>query len=137
MTTYYRGRSALITHEVFEVRVPYRQRFAISELRDVHVERTGPDTRALGCLGLAAMMLVGTVVSSPVLSSPQQWLAAFVAVAAPSVLGGACWRINPPAYELRATYRGYQVQLFRSCDAQVFGQVKRALIRALEAYEAW
>jgi hypothetical protein len=137
MTIYYRDRLALITHEVFEVRVPYRQRFAISELRDVHVERTGPDARAVGSVGLAGVMLIGVAASWPLLDSPQAWLSAFAMVAAPMVLGGACWRMNPPRYELRATCHGYQVQLFRSCDAQTFGQVKRALMRALEASRGW
>jgi hypothetical protein len=43
--------------------------------------------------------------------------------------------LNRPIYELRATYRGRPVQLYASRDAQTFGQVKRALLRALE--RAW
>ena len=40
---------------------------------------------------------------------------------------------NRPTWELRATYHGYQVELFSTNDETTFGQVKRALVRALEA----
>ncbi len=55
----------------------------------------------------------------------------------PSIVGGACWRLRPRQYELRATYRGGGVQLLRTADAPVFGQVKRVLIRVLEADRRW
>ncbi|NUT37162.1 MAG: hypothetical protein HOV79_29245 [Hamadaea sp.] len=35
-------------------------------------------------------------------------------------------------YELRAVYHGRPTTLFRSTDQRVFGQVRRALVRALE-----
>jgi hypothetical protein len=44
MTIYYPGPDPRITDEVFEVREPVYQRFAIGELRQVHITRA--DTRA-------------------------------------------------------------------------------------------
>ncbi|MCP2328853.1 hypothetical protein HDA40_007360 [Hamadaea flava] len=37
-----------------------------------------------------------------------------------------------PVYELRAVYYGQLISLFRTTDQRLFGQIKRALIRALE-----
>ncbi|WP_433211418.1 DUF6232 family protein [Dactylosporangium sp. CS-047395] len=37
-----------------------------------------------------------------------------------------------PAQEIRAQYGQQEVRLFHSTDRQTFGQVRRALIRALE-----
>jgi len=48
------------------------------------------------------------------------------------VRGG--WRFGGRVYELRAGYRGYLVRLFTSRDSRVFGQVRRALLRATEAH---
>ncbi len=41
--------------------------------------------------------------------------------------------LNRRTWELTATYHGYQVALFSTTDVRIFGQVKRALVRALEA----
>ena len=38
------------------------------------------------------------------------------------------------SYEVHAHYRGRRVCLFRTGDARLFGQIRRALVRALEAY---
>jgi hypothetical protein len=47
------------------------------------------------------------------------------------VQGG--WRFGGRDCELRARYHGQPVVLFQSRDARVFGQVRRALLRATEA----
>jgi hypothetical protein len=137
MVTYYRGPTARITHEVFEVWGPHFQRYSIADLRDVHVVRGGPDPLALASAGATGVVMAAVAASWPFLHSPEAWLVAAALVAAPAVLGGACWRINPPEWALRATYRSYQVELFRCPDARVFGQVRRALLRALEEVEEW
>jgi Family of unknown function (DUF6232) len=132
MVTYYRGPQALVTDEVFEVWCPYFQTFKVRELYDVHVVRGNADPVVVGILHVAAGAVVVTLAVWPFLHSPTAWMTALAMMVAPSVVGGACWRLSPPAYELRATYRGYQVQLFRSWDMQTFGQVRRALVRSLE-----
>ncbi len=134
MVTFYRGPSALITHQAFEVWCPYRQRFAIAELYDVHVVRGGPDPLAVGTTRVAGVSALVAAACLPFLHTTTSWLVALAFVAVPGVFSGACWRLYRPEYELRATYRGYQVQLYRSRDLRMFGQVKRGLIRALEAH---
>ena len=135
MVIYYRGTTIRVTHEVFEIGAPRPQRFAIADLRDVHVVRGGPDPE-LGVdfrgIHLVALVLAGVAASWPFIHSPQAWLVAAALVTLPAVLGGACWRINPPDWALRATYHAYQVELFRCSDGRVFGQVRRALMRVLE-----
>jgi len=137
MTMYYRGRLALITDEVFEVNFPYRRQYAIRELQDVSVLQTGGEILPIVLTAVAAVFWVGLAVVAPLLHTPGQWLAALVLVVAPSILGGACWRLRRPQYELHARYRGVPVQLICTSDAQTFGQLKRALIRAMEAGRRW
>jgi hypothetical protein len=44
------------------------------------------------------------------------------------------WRLGGREQELRASYHGYVVRLFSSRDERLFGQVRRALLRATEAH---
>jgi hypothetical protein len=48
------------------------------------------------------------------------------------VISGACSRLAPRTYELRAVYRSLDVQLYATADLTTFGQVRRGLVRALE-----
>ena len=41
------------------------------------------------------------------------------------------------SYEVHAIYRGRWVRLVRTTDARLFGQITRALVRALEAQEEY
>jgi len=134
MITYYQGRTALITHEVFEVRWPEQQRFSIEDLYDVDVIRGTVDPLAIGSAVAASVLLVVVAASWQFLHSPIAWLAAVIVVAAPGLFGGACAHMRPPVWQLRATYRGTPVLLYGTSDTQTFGQVKRALVRALESY---
>ncbi len=135
MTIYYRGRDAHITHDVFEVRWPQPYRYLIRDLRDVQVVRGGPGRVAIGGASVAGAASVAIAASWPLLNTPVAWAAALVALATPCVVGGACWRLARPVYELRATYRQLPVQLFASQDPQAFGQVRRALLRAIEHHD--
>ncbi len=52
----------------------------------------------------------------------------------------ACWPVGgllsrTRLRELRAYYGSHEVVLFRSTDATVFGQIRRGLLRALEAQQ--
>jgi hypothetical protein len=44
------------------------------------------------------------------------------------------WYRRRPVWELVAGYQGAQVSLFATADKRTFGQVRRALLRALEAH---
>jgi hypothetical protein len=53
------------------------------------------------------------------------------ALGRPTGLAGWWW--NRMVWELRAIYMGHPVVLYSSSNQTTFGQVRRALIRALEA----
>jgi hypothetical protein len=130
-TIYYRGPLALITEDWFEVRVPQRRRFPIKELSNVHEERSG-EPLALRGVGAAGATAAAVAVSLPFLDPPVFWFGTVAVLVAPCAIGGACWRMNRADLELWATCGGLRIRLFTSRDARAFGQVKRALLRALE-----
>jgi hypothetical protein len=133
MTTFYRGHLALVTHEVFESWSPCRQRFLLRHLSEVGVVRCVPDLCGLGLTWLAWPTAMAFAASWPFLHSPLAWATALAVAAMPAVVGGAWWYRRPPAWELVAAYGGYQVRLFVTPDKRIFGQVRRALLRAMEA----
>jgi len=131
-TTYYRGPNVVITDDVFAVWTPYRKTFKIGELDAVHVIRGGLHPMELLLRLTTAVAFVGVIAAWPLLDTPGALLAAFTAVATPLLMTGACHRLAPRAYELRAVYRNAEVVLFSSSNNTTFGQVKRALVRAFE-----
>jgi hypothetical protein len=134
MIVYYQGPMAHITDRALETWCPNRQRFAITELYDVHIVRGSADRLAVGTTRIAGSSAVVAAACWPFLHTPGAWAVAVTMVVVPGAFSGACWRLNRPELELRATYRGYRVQLFSSRDAQMFGQVRRGLMRAIEAH---
>ncbi|HEX2356282.1 MAG TPA: DUF6232 family protein [Micromonosporaceae bacterium] len=132
MALYYRGPCARITDELFEVWCPHYRAFPVRELRNVRVVRGGSDPIAVRSTSLAGAAAAAFAVSWPFLENPTAWLIAAGLVATSAAASGACWRTRPRTYELWATVRTMQVLLFRSRDAQAFGQLRRGLTRAIE-----
>jgi Family of unknown function (DUF6232) len=133
MVIYYRGPSAHITHEMFEVWCTQaHRRYRIRELRNVYVVRTRRSAVTLRGAAGAGAVVVGAATVWPFLHTPAAWLTATGALVVSMVVGGACWRPSSSDWELRATYRNRSVVLFRCRDDRTFGQVKRALQRAVE-----
>jgi Family of unknown function (DUF6232) len=135
VTIYYQGPDVVITHEVFAVRTPTPQRFHIRELRQVHVVRGDLPPERMVTVHVAAGAFVAALVMAPVLDSPFALLV--TATTAVSAMGanGLCVRLRPRTYEIRAIYQALDVCLYRSADLRTFGQVRRALMRALERSE--
>jgi hypothetical protein len=131
---YYRGPTALITDRTFLAWCPGRQRFAITELYDVHVVRGGADRLALSTTRVAGMSAAVALAALPFVDASTALVVLGVLVLVPGTVSGACWRFNHPEYELRATYHGRLIRLYASRDPQTFGQVRRALLRVLEAH---
>ena len=138
MTLYYEGRSARITHEVFEALRPCRRTFAVRELAYIHTVRDSiadiaADTTPLrvcttGMAGLSAA-LAGA--DWPIPTTPSVTVIV-VGVGVSSFAGVATWSWRRRPWELRAVYRGELVCLFRTADRLVLGQVCRALLRVKE-----
>jgi hypothetical protein len=133
VVTYYRGRAVLVTHEVFETRWPITQQFRVADLHEVHVAIGDTSRATVRSFGFAGALLFAVVAGWSALHSQAAWLVAVLLVVIPGVVGGACYRRHRPLWELRASYDGTDVQLFSTTNLQTFGQVRRALVRALEA----
>lgn len=150
MTVFYRGPCVHITHEVFQVRGPYQRKFAIRELSQVYVvqravqsgqtNRAVTHVRSAGLAGVAAVLAAVAAIGGPVLDEPSMSLTALgvlaligVVIALSWAASGTCLWIRPTrVLQLWAVYHGQHVCLFESTNAQAFGQVKRALVRAVE-----
>jgi len=147
MTVFYRGTAAHITHEVFEARCPHHRRFMIRDIRHVYLARRASGSAAsdraqlrAGSAGVAGVAAVVAAVGWPVLAATQMppiaiagLATTLILIAASSLTFAACVRV-PPAlvHELWAVYRGRMICLFDTTDERTFGQVRRALTRAIE-----
>jgi hypothetical protein len=132
MTIFYRGPCIVITHRDFRVLCPLPQVLPICEIRHLHaVEFLGlARPVSIGSSGIAGVLAVVTATGGLDLPVPLLFVGGILLLAA-AALAGACVR-SPRRYELWAIYCGRPVLLLNTSDAQVFGQVKRALLRALE-----
>jgi hypothetical protein len=135
MVTYYQGHTIRITHEVIEVWWPDYRRFAIADLHEVYVCRGDADPAAIRSIGAACVAVVVFVGSWSVLHSIGALVVGVLLSAAAVAYGSSAFRLYPTPFELRATYRGDHVRIWYTRDALTFGQVKRALVRAMEALE--
>ncbi|BCB83612.1 DUF6232 family protein [Phytohabitans suffuscus] len=128
-TTFYNQRGVAVTDQWLVV---HGKRFLITELR--HLERArGPmpsPARTALLTGLAALVVVGSVAF--VLDAPAAWAIAVLTAAA--ALGVVMFRGRrwPASFQMWADYRSRPTLLFETGDEQEFGQVSRAMIRAVE-----
>jgi hypothetical protein len=129
MRTYYRGPDAVITDTHFVWQSSPVRIFAIDDLDDVRLERTGvagPSAVEFS-LGLGLLILaVAAALKSGVLAA-MPLVAALVVV----VLS-ALRRRGRHAWEIRARYRAQDVTIYTSPDPRTFNQVTRALRRTIE-----
>jgi hypothetical protein len=147
MTVFYQGPCAYVTHEVFETHCPYVRRFMIRDIRHPYSVRrparpTTPDRTQLraGSAGAAGAAALAAAAGWPVLNAMSMPPIATAGLAVTGVLvvvaamALVAWMRVQPArvYELWAVYRGQMTCLFDTTDAREFGQVKRALVRAIE-----
>lgn len=136
MSVYYRGPCARITHVTFEVWCPFHRVFAVRDLRQVcvvEVHRGSMTPVTAGSSGLAGVAVVVVATEGLDVASPLALMGGIALLfAAALAVVGTCLRVRPGLYELRAVYRGVPVSLYATPDRQEFGQVRRALRRALE-----
>jgi cytochrome c biogenesis protein ResB len=94
------------------------------------------DPVALRVAMTATLTLAPVAVGLLFLGSAASWLTAAALIVSPALVGRTWWRRHRTEWVLRATYRRHQVDLFSCTDTRTFGQVKRALLRALEGRES-
>ena len=134
---FYRGSRALITHEVFVAGWRGDQEFRIRKLRHIEAlkrsgQPTAVDSIRIGSTGLAGAAAVAVVASAPAFDSQTTSMALLGLMLVASAVSGACWRTRTYQYELRAIYDNRLVTLYQTTNATEFGQLRRALTRALE-----
>lgn len=151
MTVFYQGPCARITHEVFEARSPHHRQFLIREIRHLYLASRASSESAVseraqlraGSAGVAGVAAVAAAVGWPALTATSMpsvaaagLAATLILIAASSLTFAACVRV-PPArvHEVWAVYRGRMTCLFNTTDERTFGQVRRALVRAIEQIE--
>lgn len=127
---FYRSADLLITDQLVAHREPCPARYRLDELAYVRVIVLGANPRPARFVRITTFVLAGVLAIWAWLSPSQTHVAAVVALC--TAVGGACIRVPTQRHELWAMYRRRNVRLFHSTDAQRFGQVQRALLRALE-----
>ena len=132
MVLFYRGPHAWITNHVVRVWRPHYQEFRVTELGEVRVARTGLDSSAMAWTGVVAAVLMAATGVGLLIAAPELWPVLAVAVVGAAVFGWSYWNAQRPTYQLWAQYGPHLVLLFMCDDEREFGQVSRALQRAIE-----
>jgi hypothetical protein len=127
MRTFYSGPDAVVTDTHFVWRKPTVQIFAIDELTNVRLVRSG-GVRP-GLLILLGLALAGAAVATTFEFGPLSAVPPVVAMVIVAVVG---IRGKDGNWEIRAIHRRREVRLFTSADPRIFNQVTRALRRSLE-----
>jgi Family of unknown function (DUF6232) len=130
---YYRGPTALVTDRVFEVWCPGHRRYLISDLYSVQVIEGGPGSLATGSVGFVCSSSALALTAAFIVHTAAAAVACTFVIVTSAAVSGACWRLGRRELQLWGTYGGVLVQLYASLDARTFGQVRRALQRAVEA----
>jgi hypothetical protein len=133
MTVFYRSNELVIDNEAM-VELLSAQRFALSELNRVSItRRDDAQSRRVATPALVGVLVVAAVTGSFV-GTPAGWAATATAIVMLLCVGGIAHLLKRPRWLLLADYRGNDVCLFSTTDARTFGQVRRGLLRALEAH---
>jgi hypothetical protein len=109
------------------------ERYAIADLSDLRLARGAlhPGVSISLVIALVQAPLAALVVA--VVRTPLAYLLAVAALVIPGIVALVCARRFPPRQQVLARYRGAELTLFASSDEREFGQVVRAVRRALEA----
>ena len=132
MTVFYRSRELVISENEF-VTLFATERFALEDLRGIHIVRGDPDPRRRSISHTVAGALILAVAIGPLLDSPAGWAVAALALVGSAGFGGASIVARRPRWQLNAEHFGVPVCLYSTTDERTFGQVRRGLLRALEA----
>jgi hypothetical protein len=140
MCVYYLGRTARVTDSRIESACPAYQSFPIRDLTYVHSVRQvaivamAASTPVQVCsVGGSGLGILVALAGWPLLDRPMVTVAGAVVLALMLALAIVSARARRVPLEIRAIYRGRLVCLFRTTDQLVLGQVRRALLRAMDA----
>jgi hypothetical protein len=134
MTIFYRSRELVISGEEF-VTLFAPERFALADLTDIRVVCGRPDPSGRTTTFASAGALLLALTAGPLFDSPAAWALVALTVVGSAGIGGASLLVRRPRWQLSARHFGSPICLYSTTDAQTFGQVRRGLVRALEARE--
>lgn len=134
MAVHYRSHELIINNEAI-VELLSAQRFNLADLRRIRVVRRDADRSRRTTTNAVAGLLVLVAAASFFLDSPMGWATTALAIVASVGMGGASHLLKRARWQLQAVYRGADICLYSTTDERAFGQVRRGLIRALEANE--
>lgn len=132
MTVFYQSRELVISENEF-VTLFASERFALGDLRGIHIVRGDPDRRSRPAAHAFAGAMIIAVAIGPLLDSPAAWAVAALALVGSAGVGGVSIFARRPRWQLHAEHQGIEVCLYSTTDERTFGQVRRGLLRALEA----
>jgi len=127
---YYRDANVAVTNHFFH---RGRDRYAIAELTELGMIRGPMHPSVLISTVIAVAQAPIAVPVVAIFRSPMAFALAAVMLVVPVVVALVSARRWPPIQQLLARYRGRELTLFSTPDAREFGQVTRALQRAIEA----
>lgn len=127
--TYYERAGVRITDRYVSID---GRRYSIAELSELRTVRGPHDPLTLGASGVAAVLFCVIVIGRSMFG-PAAWIGAAAIALIPAALAVAVSKTRKRRYELWAAYHGVDVQVLAIPDAEVYGQICRALIRAREA----
>jgi Na+/H+ antiporter NhaD/arsenite permease-like protein len=132
MTVFYRSKELVIDNEAI-VELLSEQRFALSELSRIHISRRNDEPRRVARQAIVGAVII-VIATGSVLDTSAGWATAVLSVLLLLLgLGGTAHVLRRPRWQLLAVYRGMDVCLCSTTDTHMFGQVRRGLLRALEA----
>jgi len=132
-TVFYRSTNLMITEEVFALWSPEPRVFVLDEVQGVHVVRGSIHPVRIVLMVVGVLVVSGVLIAWPVIDSAGEYFFALTALVAPPMVGSTSRALTPRTLHLVGHHLGVQVTLFSSSDMLMFGQVKRALMRAFEA----
>lgn len=132
-TVYYRSTDLVITEEVFAIWSPEPRLYVLDDVQDLRVVRGAVHPFRIVLLTIGILAVFGVAVAWPVIDSTGEYLFALVSLTAPPIVGSTSRALTPRRLHLVGRHQGIEVTLFSSSDVIVFGQVRRALLRAFEA----
>ena len=127
---YYRNKGVTVTGRYLRIGP---DQYDIADLADLRVSRGSVHPGLVVGLVIAAVegVLIFPMVGA--LRVPALWPLAVVALLVSCLVGLACARRWPAQYELVVRYRGRELTLFTTRDRYAFGQLARAIQRAIDA----
>jgi len=132
-TVFYRSTDLMITEDVFALWSPEPHVYVLDDVQDLRVVRGAVHPFRIVLMAIGVLAVLGVMGAWPVIDTTGEYLFALMSIVAPPIVGSTSRALTPRRLHLVGRHQGILVTLFSSSDMLVFGQVRRALMRAFEA----